>query len=497
MLFNSLQFLIFFPIVLLIYYFIPHKARKYWLLVCSYYFYMCWNAKYALLILFSTVVTYLSGRALQKAKECSDDEMRLRRRKRAIIAISLVLNLAVLFFFKYSNFAVDTLVSAFGLFHVTLNIPRFDFVLPVGISFYTFQALSYTIDVYRDEIRAEKSFVTYALFVSFFPQLVAGPIERSKQLLGQLHAVHKLEYDNLREGLLLMYWGFFMKVVLADRISIYVSTVYEYYFVYSGMYIVVAMFLFAIQIYCDFAGYSTIAMGAAKMLGITLMENFDAPHLSLSIAEFWRRWHISLSSWFRDYLYIPLGGNRKGRLRKYINIMIVFLVSGLWHGADFTYVIWGGLHGIYQIAGELLKPVRDLGVRLLHINRDSEGHKLFKMGVTFTLVAFALVIFRSAGVRNAFDIIRSMFVFNPWVLVDGSLYACGLSQKSFWLMLLCIGILLASDICKYHHICIRKLILKQDCYIRWAVFALVPVLLLVFGIWGEGYDAGSFIYFQF
>lgn len=342
MLFNSIQFLIFFPIVILIYFVIPCKVRNYWLLIASYYFYMCWNAKYALLIFFSTVVTYLSGLFIERIKRSSRDVSWKLKAKKLTVALSFILNLMVLFYFKYFNFFVDILLKAFRYMHVELNLPTFDILLPVGISFYTFQALSYTMDVYRDEIYAEENFFQYALFVSFFPQLVAGPIERSKNLLKQLAEPKKFNFECAKEGFILMLWGFFLKIVIADRIALFVDIVYADYKVYAGWYLIVATLLFAIQIYCDFYGYSVIAQGTAKIIGIDLMENFDAPYISTSVAEFWRKWHISLTSWFKDYLYIPLGGSKKGKLRKYLNKMIVFLISGLWHGAEFSFVIWGG-----------------------------------------------------------------------------------------------------------------------------------------------------------
>ena len=338
MLFNSIHFLLFFPIVLLIYQIIPDRAKYLWLLAASYYFYMSWNARYALLILLSTAITYVSGLLLERentreagdaatpdAKHAVTHTSHTTRRK-LIVAASFTLNLAILFYYKYFNFVLGLAAKVLALAHISLNVPVFDIMLPVGISFYTFQALSYTMDVYRGEIYAEKNFFRYALFVSFFPQLVAGPIERSKNLLKQLAVPHKLKLANMREGLLLMLWGYFLKIVLADRIAIFVDHVYGNYQDLGGCYLIAATVLFAVQIYCDFAGYSTIAMGAALFLGVRLMENFDAPYLSTSVAEFWRKWHISLTSWFRDYLYFPLGGSRKGRVRKYLNKLIVFLV---------------------------------------------------------------------------------------------------------------------------------------------------------------------------
>lgn len=498
MLFNSIEFLIFFPIVVLVYFVIPKRFKHLWLLIASYYFYMCWNAKYALLILASTVVTYASGLLIEKAKNSSFDEAKKTILKKWVVAGSFVTNLGILFYYKYLNFSLIIITKIFEKVHIQLNTPVFDIILPVGISFYTFQALSYTMDVYRDEIYAEKNFCRYALFVSFFPQLVAGPIERSKNLLKQLAVPKRFHFEDAREGLLLMLWGFFLKIVLADRIAIFVDAIYEDFSAYSGTYFIIATMLFAMQVYCDFAGYSTIAMGAAKVLGVTIMENFDAPYLSTSVAEFWRRWHISLTSWFKDYLYIPLGGGRKGKIRKYINKLIVFLTSGLWHGASFTYVIWGGLNGIYQIIGEILQPVRDKLVYLLHLNRDSLAHKLIHIAGTFALVDFSLIFFRANGVGDALQIIKSIFtVKNPWILFDGSLYECGLDEKNFHLMLICIAILFFADFCKSRGIQIRKVIIKQDYWFRWVFIAFVLSTILTFGIWGSTYNEANFIYFQF
>ena len=498
MLFNSFQFLIFFPIVVLIYYIIPNRIKYLWLLITSYYFYMCWNAKYALLILASTAITYISGRFIEQIKNTDQSERVRTFHKKCVVAGCFAINLGILFYFKYINFALNLLAQLLAGIQIQLQIPTFDILLPVGISFYTFQALSYTMDVYRDEIYAEKNFFRYALFVSFFPQLVAGPIERSKNLLKQLAVPQKFSFEKARDGFLLMLWGYFMKVVLADRIAIFVDTVYGDYQNFTGWYIIIATILFAVQIYCDFSGYSIIAMGASEILGITLMENFKAPYLSVSVADFWRNWHISLTSWFKDYLYIPLGGSRKGIVRKYMNKMIVFLVSGLWHGANLSFVIWGGLNGLYQVAGEALQPLRDKAIRILHLNRKSIGHKILQGIITFALIDFSWIFFRASGFHEAIAIIKSMFSHrNPWVLLDGSLYTCGLDSKNFWLMIVSIFILLFADIFKKKNIRIREVIAKQDYWCRCFVMIAAICLILTFGIWGSGYDAAGFIYFQF
>lgn len=495
-LFNSLQFLVFLPVVVAVYYIIPDRVKHFWLLLCSYYFYMCWNAVYALLMLLSTLVTYCCGRGLERLKQALQAERRLAW-QHVVLWASLGINLGILFFFKYFNFAIDSLNVLLIPLGFQFHRPAFDVLLPVGISFYTFQALGYTVDVYRGEIDAEKDFFRYALFVSFFPQLVAGPIERSKNLLSQLAVPHKFRFDNLREGLLLMLWGFFMKLVIADRAAILVDTVYGNPADFGGLFVIVATVFFAFQIYCDFGGYSAIAMGAAKMLGVQLMDNFNAPYLSLSCGEFWHRWHISLSSWFRDYVYIPLGGNRKGRLRKYVNLMITFGVSGLWHGANWTYVIWGLLNGFYQVAGDLTKPARERFCRFFCLNTASLGHRCIRVLTTFVLIDLSWVFFRAPSVPAALQMLRSCLYLRPIVLFDGSLLMLGLDRPNMTLLLLSLAILVFADIMKHRKICLREVIIRQDFWCQAVMIGLSAAAILLFGIWGRGYNAASFIYFQF
>lgn len=494
MLFNSINFLLFFPVVLLFYYLIPDRFKSLWLLAASYYFYMSWNAKYGLLILFCTVCTYLAALLIEKNRS----EQKHNRRSYLYAAVCIVVILSILAYYKYTIFALNTLSSILTRMGILWDTPAVSIVLPVGISFFTFQAMSYVIDVYRGDIYAEKNFFQYALFVSFFPQLVAGPIERSKNLLKQLAVPHKFSFDNAREGILLMLWGYFLKMVIADRAAIFVDAAYANTYQYQGWFMIVANALFAIQIYCDFSGYSIIAIGAAKVLGIHLMENFQAPYLSASVSEFWRRWHISLTSWFKDYLYIPLGGSRKGTLRKHFNRIIVFLVSGLWHGAQWSFVVWGGLNGLYQVMGDVLKPCRDKVAEILRLNRNSLGHRLLKITVTNILVTIAWVFFRSVSITEALRVIGGMLtVFNPWVLADGSLYTLGLDQPNFTLLLLSIGILFFADFCKKRGIVVRDVIIRQDYWVRWLIISLSICAILLFGIWGTAYDATNFIYFQF
>ena len=476
MLFNSFQFFVFFPIVVLFYYLIPHKLRNLWLLVASYFFYMCWNVKYVLILLFSTGITYGCGIMLEflRAKAYQ------RKWQKYSMIFCIGANLAILFVFKYFDFALENLNRVLGIFHREPVSPLFALVLPVGISFYIFQAIGYTIDVYRQEIPAERNFLRYALFVSFFPQLVAGPIERSGNLMRQFREEHSFSYERAKEGLALMLWGYFMKLVIADRIAIFVNQVYGNPQVFSGVYLIVATVLFAVQIYCDFAGYSTIAIGAAKVMGFELMENFDAPYLARSVTDFWRRWHISLTSWFRDYLYIPLGGNRKGKMRKYLNVLVVFLISGLWHGASWTFVIWGGLNGFYQILEALTH------------------HKIKSRLLTFLLVDFSWIFFRADHFSGAWSMIKSMLTVHNWtVLWDGSLYMAGLSQKNFVVLGIGIFVLFLADWLKEKKVCVREKIMQTYLPVRYVVWLTAIVGILVFGIWGPTYDAGAFIYFQF
>jgi len=495
MLFNSLNFMVFFPIVCLIYFIIPHCWRYIWLLLASYYFYMCWNPKYALLILTSTFITYVSGLLITKA-----DEKNKVTQKKVVVAISFASNLAILFLFKYFDFAISNINRILSLVGIQLINPSFDLLLPVGISFYTFQALSYTMDVYRKEVKTEKNFLKYALFVSFFPQLVAGPIEKSSNLIHQISERHYVDIKRIARGLLLMLWGFFLKLVIADRASNFVNAVYNNPDAPAsvGYAVGIATVLFAIQIYCDFSSYSDIARGAAEVMGFSLMKNFDTPYFSKTVAEFWRRWHISLSSWFRDYLYIPLGGNRKGIGRKYLNIMIVFIVSGLWHGASWNYVIWGGLNGVYQIIGDLTGPLRKTISKRLGSNPDRFSAKLFNVIVTFSLICFSWIFFRANSTTRAITLIRNMFsVNNLWIFNDGSLFTYGLDQADMFILFISIIVLFVISIAKYKGIDVREWIFSQGIWLRYVLYLSAIFSILIFGVYGVYYDSAQFIYFQF
>lgn len=495
MLFNSIDFLIFFPIVVVLYFLLPHRVRWVWLLVASYYFYMCWNPKYAVLIALSTAITYVSGLLIARANRIPDAARRARLRK-LWVALSFVSNLAILAFFKYFTFLLDNLNAAFGLLGVSLSIPAFDIVLPVGISFYTFQALSYTMDVYRGEIEAEPNFFRYALFVSFFPQLVAGPIERSKNLLTQVHEKHTFDADRARDGLLLMLWGLIQKIVIADRVSRVVDAVFDAWTTMPAWAIVLAVVLFAVQIYCDFGGYSNIAIGAAQVMGFRLMENFRQPYLSRSCAEFWRRWHISLSTWFRDYLYIPLGGNRCSRWRKYFNLMVTFLASGLWHGAQWSYVAWGGLNGAFQVIGDILRPAREKICRALHINRESGLWRAVQVVTTFVLIDFAWLFFRAPSFMTALYMIR--FTMRGGAVVEpGTEVWLGLEPPELVVLVIAVLVLIVVDLIHEKKPDLRAVITARPLPVRWAVYLIGIYIVLIFGMYGPGFSEAQFIYFQF
>lgn len=494
MIFNSIEFLVFFPVAVFGYYLIPHRGRYLWLLICSYYFYMCWNPTYALLILFSTAVTYMTALLMDKFT----DREHAKRWKKWCLAGCFLLNLGILFWFKYTDFFLMNVGRIAGKVGIDWTPPRLDLLLPVGISFYTFQALGYIMDVYRGEVRAQKNFFKYALFVSFFPQLVAGPIERSKNLLSQIEERHHFEFETVRDGLMLMLWGYFLKMVIADRIAIFVDAVYAKEHLYEGWYLIVATILFAFQIYCDFSGYSTIALGAAKVMGFRLTDNFKSPYMAQTVADFWRGWHITLTGWFRDYLYIPLGGNRKGRFRQYLNILIVFGLSGLWHGASFSFILWGVLNGFYQVVGKVLMPIRNKAVDVMQINRQAFSHKLYRMLVTFLLVDFAWMFFRAGELSEAFWAMKSMICAkNINVLFDGSLFMIGVDGKNFIVLVLALTVLIFADYMKHRGMVLREWLCRQGVWFRWLCLYAGIFSVLIFGVYGAGYDETAFIYFQF
>ena len=483
MLFNSAEFALFLPLVIAAYFLFPARLRWILLLFASYYFYACWRVEYLTLIIGSTFVDYWVG---LRMGACAT-----RRERRPYLVLSLLVNLGLLGVFKYADFFGQSVQAVFDRVNIFYDVPVFDLLLPVGISFYTFQTLSYSIDVYRGERGAEKHLGIFALYVAFFPQLVAGPIERSTQLLPQLRKHHVFDHDRFTSGLMQMLWGFFKKIVIADRASAIVQIVYGSPAEYSGAAVLVATYLFAIQIFCDFSGYSDIAIGSARIFGIDLMENFRSPYFSKSISEFWRRWHISLSTWFRDYLYIPLGGSRRSHAMTIRNVLIVFTVSGLWHGANWTFVVWGALHGIYMAAGNLTKSARDmLWGRFAGpiFGKSSEKvRKFIAWLVTLHLVMVGWVFFRADNISDAISLLASLN--HGWQLSS----ALSLEQP-FTLLVLGFAIMAMELV----HLTERRkpmveYLRTQPRVVRWGyVYALI-LAIIVFG----NFSSEQFIYFQF
>ena len=477
MLFNSIPFALFFPTVVVIYFLLNHKYRWLFLLVASYYFYMNWKPVYAILIMASTITTWYCGILLEKAST--------KFVKRVFLTISLVINFGILITFKYFNFLNDAVFQLMESLNFKWDVPNLDLLLPVGISFYTFQAVGYTIDVYRGKHKAEKHFGIYALFVSFFPQLVAGPIERVTNLLPQFRDKHTFNYSRAVYGLKLMLWGYFMKLVVVEWLAIHVDAVYNNSNYHSGITLAVATIFFAFQIYCDFAGYSIIAIGAAKIMGFDLMTNFNRPYFSKSISEFWKRWHISLSTWFKDYLYIPLGGNRVSVPRWYFNLIFVFTVSGLWHGANWTFLVWGALNGFYLVFAIVSLPFREKLNSIFKVNRFPKADAFFQISITFLLTCLAWVFFRAESLNVAIEIIKKIFTFS------GKLF---IGSPSFFIFgIVGITILLTVDIFQEFFNAKWNYFVRSNILLKTISIIAIIVLILMIGV----LDGGQFIYFQF
>ncbi len=476
MLFNSFHFVVFFGIVTLLYFALAHKWRWGWLLLASCYFYMAFVPVYLLILAFTIAVDYAAGLLIERAQGT---------RRKLWLLISLVANIGVLVFFKYYGFLYSNAGWLAEQLHGSNPLPALSILLPIGLSFHTFQAMSYTIEVYRGHQPAEKHFGIYALYVMFYPQLVAGPIERPQNLLPQFRELHVFDADRVFSGLKLMVWGLFKKLVIADRLGIYVDSAYNYHEQSSGVSLLLATFFFSFQIYCDFSGYTDIAIGAARVMGFNLMTNFRRPLLARSTADHWRRWHISLSTWFRDYVYFPMGGSRVKIPRMYVNLMVVFLISGLWHGANWTFVIWGGLNGLYVVLGHITRRPRHWCWSLTGIPRHHRLDTFFQIIITFSLIAFSRVFFRSENLDQALSIFRKM------AGMGGSL-----ADESVTMLLyafFAVGFLLAVE-CRREFLPDRfSLSLHRLPLVRQAWYAVLVLLILLVGV----YDGGQFIYFQF
>ena len=488
MLFNSLQFVVFFPIVIILYFSLPYKYRWILLLVASYYFYMCWKVDYIVLIIISTLIDYICSNKMSRIKK--------KPQRKKWLLISLFTNLGILFGFKYFNFFSENIQNIFNRYNVFYEMPFFDVLLPVGISFYTFQTLSYTIDVYNNKTPAQKHLGIFAVYVSFFPQLVAGPIERSNHLLPQFFQKHDINYERIKAGLQKMLWGFFKKIVIADNLAILVDSVYNNVENYSGLALILATIFFTFQIYCDFSGYSDIAIGTARVMGFELRENFKRPYFSKSIREFWQRWHITLSTWFRDYVYIPLGGNRTIKWKWHYNILITFLVSGLWHGANWTFVIWGALHGTYLVTALILSNPKKIISSFLQ-KRNIFLNNFLDVCITFILVSFAWIFFRANNIEDAFYIINHLFISSNDIFnlneISIQFRGIGVFQEDIVKCILLILILIIYSLFERSGNVWNKLE-NQPKWLRWMVY-----YILVFGILfvAPHSNVNNFIYFQF
>ena len=477
MFFNSIAFLLFLPTVFFLYWFIFKKNLKIQnilLLIASYFFYGWWDYRFLILIALSTVIDYVVGLKLQ--------EETVKKKRKHLLALSLIFNLGMLGFFKYYNFFVESWIDSWALLGVKMNVSTMQIVLPVGISFYTFQTLSYTIDVYRKKLTPTTNFINFATFVAFFPQLVAGPIERATNLLPQFSVKKTFNLERAKSGIHLIIWGLFKKIVIADGCATYVNSIFDNYLELNTLTLIIGAVYFAFQIYCDFSGYSDIAIGTARLFGFELMQNFNYPYFSRDVAEFWRRWHISLSTWFRDYLYIPLGGSRTSKRKQIRNVFIVFLVSGFWHGANWTFIIWGALHALFFIPLLLRKKNRE------NINQVSENgviptfRELIDMLGTFALVTLAWVFFRADNITvagNYYKRIATNLNFNIEYL----------NIENYSLeMLLLIGIFILFEWFNKHT--------EHPFFGTFKWFKIIGIILMIlaFGVYSNHQE---FIYFQF
>jgi alginate O-acetyltransferase complex protein AlgI len=480
MLFNSLEFAIFFPVVTAIYFMLSQRWRVHFLLAASCFFYMAFIPIYILILAVTILIDYVAGIYLDRIQD--------PKKRKTLLWVSILSTCAVLFVFKYFNFFIGSFVGVAGILGWHISHRALGIILPIGLSFHTFQSLSYVVEVYRRNQKSERNFIVYATYVMFFPQLVAGPIERPQNLLHQFREWHAFNYVRVTEGLKRMGWGFFKKLVIADRLALYVNDVYSAPRNFNGLQLTLATVFFAYQIYCDFSGYSDIAIGAAQVLGFKLMENFNTPYYSLSVSEFWRRWHISLSTWFRDYLYLPLGGSRVSKQRHILNLMITFAVSGLWHGANWTYVLWGVLNGTYLIVGWLTKDFRNRFYEAIGMPEHTFARKAIMLLSTFTLTCVAWILFRARNIGDA------LYVFTH--LASGWNFH-KIATEQFLLRQLPVAFMaiLALELAQLLNGSgsVTTYVKEMPMATRWALYASLVMAVLMFGV----YKQTQFIYFQF
>ncbi len=490
MLFNSFEFAVFFPIVTLLYFVLPHSMRWLLLLIASCYFYMAAIPVYILVLFILIGIDYVAGIFIEQSSG---------KRRKLYLIISLISNLSVLALFKYFNFFNANIAALAKLLNWNYPVRALELILPIGLSFHTFQAMSYTIEVYRGQQKAERHLGIYALYVMFYPQLVAGPIERPQNLIHQFHEKHTFDAIRVSDGLKLMLWGLFKKIVIADRLAILVNHVYDSPLDKPGAILLLGTVFFAFQIYCDFSGYADIAIGSAQVMGFKLMDNFNRPYAARSIAEFWKRWHISLSTWFKDYLYIPLGGNRVAQPRLYFNLLITFLISGLWHGANWTYVVWGALNGFYLAMSMTTVHIRKKITDALGFDRRPTLHKWVKVSSTFSLICFAWIFFRANSISEALMIIQRIFLdfgksINPTYLRYDVFTLKNMGFYKTDLLLALVSIALMEFIHKIQtHGSIRHMLRQYNIFIRWGLYYAMILSIVFCGV----FKYTPFIYFQF
>ena len=482
----SLSFLAFCATVVLGYFILPMKIRPYWLLAASIFFYSCFGVQPLLLIGFTVLTTYICARVLPMLM----DQGRVKWAQ-IILALTLALNFSVLTTVKYLNYSLSVLGNI-----MDWEVPVVSLIVPLGIAFYSMQAASYCIDVYRRKYAPERNFLKYALYMTFFPIIMQGPISRYDQLAPSLFAPHRFSFERMKSGLSLALWGFFKKMVIADRAAIVANQVFGNYTEYSGTIILLGAVMYTVQIYTDFSGCVDISRGFSEVMGISLVDNFDHPYFAVSIKDFWRRWHRSLSSWFRDYLYIPLGGSRKGLIRKYINLMMVFFVSGLWHGVGVHYIAWGMLQGAYQIIGEQTQAFRYKLYDVCGVKRQCRLFHLGQMLTTFVLVVISWIFFRADGLRAALNMLKAIVTDQPWLLTNGVLLKLGLDGMDWNVLIVSLGVLLAVS-CLQRKMSVRQALESHSFWIRYPVYIIAVLVILIFGIYGPGYSAAQFLYMQF
>lgn len=479
MLFNSLDFAIFLPSVFILYWFVFKrniKLQNVLLILASYVFYGWWDYRFLALIIFSSLVDYAIGKKLRNEEEPI--------KRKILLWISILVNLGFLGFFKYYNFFIDNFVEAFSFFGNKIQPNTLDIILPVGISFYTFQTLSYTIDVYKKKLEPTDDVISFLAFVSFFPQLVAGPIERATNLLPQFYKKRVFHFSAAADGCRQILWGLFKKIVIADQCAVYANTIFNNSDSYSGSTLFVGAIFFAFQIYGDFSGYSDIAIGTSRLFGFSLKQNFAFPYFSRDIAEFWRRWHISLSTWFRDYLYIPLGGSQVGTWKKIRNIFIIFIVSGFWHGANWTFIFWGFLNVLYFLPLLITKQNRN-NLNIVAQNQSLPTFKeVFQMTITFYLTTLAWVFFRAENMAHAWDYIKGIFSFSFLSLPE---------VRPTNLLVLLVFFIIVEWIGRCQHYAIEVLLLKKPRLLKWIFYSFLMALIFIF----SGESQQTFIYFQF